>query len=50
MTDYMIVSSESRLVLRATILELVAQGWRLQGGVSYDTNRKEFLQAMVKFL
>jgi hypothetical protein len=48
MTQYMILSSDNASALAAKVRALIKEGWRVKGGVAYDTNRKEFLQAMVK--
>lgn len=48
MTDYMILSAETTNELQTLVLRFAETGWRPQGGVSFDSNRKEFLQAMVK--
>jgi hypothetical protein len=48
MKQYMIVATDNRRALVALVESFIAQGWSLQGGVAYDSNRKEFLQAMVK--
>lgn len=48
MTQYMILAEETAIKLCHAVRKAIAEGWRPQGGVSFDTNRKEFLQAMIK--
>ncbi len=48
MTDYTILTSATATGLAHLVQDYISNGWRPQGGVSYDTNRKEFLQAMVR--
>ncbi len=48
MTQYLIGASASSIKLRHLVESYMKAGWILQGGVAYDTNRKEFLQAMAK--
>ncbi len=48
MTQYKILSSDSAIELGHIVERYMKTGWLPQGGVAYDTNRREFIQAMVK--
>lgn len=45
---YVILCADTAFALECVVRHHIAEGWRPQGGVSFDTNRKEFLQAMIK--
>jgi len=36
-------------ILSSLVVELSEQGYTVQGGIGFDTHRKEFIQSMIKF-